>query len=82
MKKKTSYIIIAILLLLLNIGQFVYFYKIVSDLKVENKILKYRIKTVSEIENDSINDEPIPAPKDNDTIITPEQEKKANELGL
>jgi hypothetical protein len=80
MKKKTLYIIIAILLLL-NIGQFIYFYKIVSDLKVENKILKYRIKIVPEIENDSINDEPIPAPKDNDTIITPEQEKKANELG-
>lgn len=68
MKKKTSYIIIAILVLL-NIFQFVYFYKRVSDLKVENKILNY------------INDEPIPAPKDNDTIITPDQEKKANELG-
>lgn len=80
MKKKTLYIIIAILLLL-NIGQFIYYYKIVSDLKVENKILKYRIKIVPEIENDSINDEPIPAPNDNDTIITPEQEKKANELG-
>lgn len=78
MKKKTFYIIITILVLL-NIFQFVYFYKRVSDLKVENKILNYRIKTVPEIENDSINDEPIPAPKDNDTIITPEQVKKANE---
>jgi hypothetical protein len=36
MKKKTLYIIIAILLLL-NIGQFVYFYSKVSDLKSEIK---------------------------------------------
>lgn len=34
MKKKTLYIIIAILVLL-NIGQFIYFYSAVSDLKVE-----------------------------------------------
>ncbi len=37
MKKKTLYIIIAILVLL-NIGQFVYFYSVVSDLKSELKI--------------------------------------------
>ena len=81
MKKITLYIVIAILVLL-NIFQFLYFYKRVSDLKVENKILNYRIKTVSEIENDSIDDKPIPAPENNDTIITPEMIKKANELGL
>ncbi len=37
MKKKTLYIIIA-LLVLLNIGQFVYFYSVVSDLKVELRV--------------------------------------------
>lgn len=40
MKKKTSYIIIAILLLL-NIGQFVYFYSL-NDLKRENEIFKLK----------------------------------------
>ena len=39
MKKKTLYIIIAILVLL-NIGQFVYFYSVVSDLKSELKIME------------------------------------------
>ena len=39
MKKKTLYIIIAILVLL-NIGQFVYFYSVVSDLKLELKFCK------------------------------------------
>ena len=39
MKNKTLYIIIAILVLL-NIGQFVYFYSVVSDLKSELKIMK------------------------------------------
>ena len=37
MKKKTLYIIIT-LLVLLNIGQFVYFYSVVSDLKVELRV--------------------------------------------
>lgn len=41
MKKKTLYIIIA-LLVLLNIGQFVYFYSVVSDLKVQNEVLKIK----------------------------------------
>jgi hypothetical protein len=39
MKKKTLYIII-IILVLLNIGQFVYFYSVVSDLKVELRVKK------------------------------------------
>ena len=43
MKKKTLYIIIAILVLL-NIGQFVYFYSVVSDLKKENEVLKYKLE--------------------------------------
>jgi hypothetical protein len=38
MKKKTLYIIIT-LLVLLNIGQFVYFYSVVSDLKSELRII-------------------------------------------
>jgi hypothetical protein len=42
MKKKTLYIIIA-LLVLLNIGQFIYFYSVVSDLKKENEVLKYKL---------------------------------------
>jgi cell division protein FtsL len=42
MKKKTLYIIIAILVLL-NIGQFVYFYSVVSDLKSELKIMESKI---------------------------------------
>lgn len=42
MKKKTLYIIIA-LLVLLNIGQFVYFYSVVSDLKSELKIMESKI---------------------------------------
>jgi hypothetical protein len=41
MKKKTLYIIIAILVLL-NIGQFVYFYSVVSDLKMQNEVLKIK----------------------------------------
>ena len=41
MKKKTLYIIIA-LLVLLNIGQFIYFYSVVSDLKKENEVLKIK----------------------------------------
>jgi hypothetical protein len=44
MKKKTLYIIIAILVLL-NIGQFVYFYSFVSDLKSELKIMESKIPT-------------------------------------
>jgi hypothetical protein len=40
MKKKTLYIIIIAILVLLNIGQFVYFYSVVSDLKSELKIMK------------------------------------------
>ncbi len=44
MKKKTLYIIIAILVLL-NIGQFVYFYSQVSDLKSELKIMESKIPT-------------------------------------
>ena len=44
MKKKTLYIIIAILVLL-NIGQFVYFYSVVSDLKSELKIMESKIPT-------------------------------------
>ena len=39
MKKKTLYIIIT-LLVLLNIGQFVYFYSVISDLKVELSVKK------------------------------------------
>ena len=50
MKKKTQYIIIAILLLL-NIGQFVYFYSEVSDLKLELKIMESKLS----ISNDSSN---------------------------
>ena len=42
MKKKTLYIIIT-LLVLLNIGQFVYFYSVVSDLKKENEVLNYKL---------------------------------------
>ena len=42
MKKKTLYIIIAILVLL-NIGQFVYFYSVVSDLKSELKIMESKV---------------------------------------
>ncbi len=42
MKKKTLYIIIA-LLVLLNIGQFVYFYSVVSDLKSELKIMESKL---------------------------------------
>ena len=42
MKMKTLYIIIAILVLL-NIGQFVYFYSQVSDLKMQNEVLKYKL---------------------------------------
>jgi hypothetical protein len=49
--------------------------------KAEEATEKVR-EEVPEIENDSINYKPIPAPKDNDTIINPDQEKKANELGL
>ncbi len=45
MKKKTLYIIIA-LLVLLNIGQFVYFYSQVSDLKMQNEV--WKIKTPEE----------------------------------
>ena len=41
MKKKTLYIAIA-LLVLLNIGQFVYFYSVISDLKRDNEILKMK----------------------------------------
>jgi hypothetical protein len=41
MKKKTLYIIIAILVLL-NIGQFIYFYSQVSDLKEELRIIGYK----------------------------------------
>jgi hypothetical protein len=41
MKKKTLYIIIAILVFL-NIGQFIYFYSVVSDLKSELKIIGWR----------------------------------------
>lgn len=44
MKKKTLYIIIA-LLVLLNIGQFIYFYSVVSDLKSELKIMESKIPT-------------------------------------
>ena len=44
MKKKTLYFIIAILVLL-NIGQFVYFYSVVSDLKSELIITKSKIPT-------------------------------------
>ena len=42
MKKKTLYIIIAILVLL-NIGQFVYFYSVVSDLKSDLKIMESKL---------------------------------------
>lgn len=41
MKNKILYIIIA-LLIIINLGQFVYFYSKVSDLKIENKILKIK----------------------------------------
>ncbi len=50
MKKKTLYIIIAILVLL-NIGQFVYFYSVVSDLRAEIKIMESKLS----ISNDSSN---------------------------
>jgi hypothetical protein len=50
MKKKTLYIIIA-LFVLLNIGQFVYFYARVSDLKSELKIMESKLS----ISNDSSN---------------------------
>lgn len=39
MKKNTLYIIIA-LLVLINIGQFVYFYAVISDFKSELKITR------------------------------------------
>jgi hypothetical protein len=42
MKNYILYIVI-VLLVLLNIGQFVYFYTIVSDLKRDNEIMKYKM---------------------------------------
>jgi cell division protein FtsL len=42
MKKKILYIVIAILVLL-NIGQFVYFYSSVSDLKSDIKIMESKL---------------------------------------
>ena len=51
MKKKTLYIIIAILVLL-NIGQFIYFYSVVSDLKSELKITESKIPTHRKSIND------------------------------
>jgi hypothetical protein len=43
---KNLYIIIA-LLLLLNLGQFVYFYKVVIELKSELRIKEYKINKES-----------------------------------
>ncbi len=71
MKKKTLYIIIA-LLVLLNIGQFVYFYSVVSDFKAEIKTKKYKMEMLK-----YKSDLPVPPP------LTPEEEEKAqNDLGL
>lgn len=46
--------------------------------KVKKKLQQEKTK----IENDSLNDKPIPAPDNNDTIVTPEKIKAADELGL
>jgi hypothetical protein len=55
----------------------------IEEAKEQIKTTKSKVKTeIEKIENDSISDKPIPAPKDNDTIVTPEQEKMADELGL
>jgi len=51
MKNKILYIIIA-LLVLLNIGQFVYFYKVVVDLKSELRIMESENKSEYKIIED------------------------------
>lgn len=52
----------------------------IEKVKEEIEKTKPKVKTeIDKIQNDSISNEPIPAPKDNDTIISPEQEKKAND---
>lgn len=51
MKNKILYIII-VLLVLLNLGQFVYFYKVVVDLKSEIKIKEFKNKSESKIIDD------------------------------
>ena len=61
-------------------GDIKYMDEMINKAKSEaNKATEDVKKVAPEIENDSISNEPIPAPKDNDTIISPEQEKKAND---
>jgi endonuclease IV len=61
-------------------GDIKYMDEMINKAKSEAQKATEDVKKVTpEIENDSISDKPIPAPKDNDTIISPEQEKKAND---
>jgi hypothetical protein len=52
MNNRVLYLIIAILIFT-NISVFVYFYIKVSDLKVENKILEYKLKDQQKAVNTS-----------------------------
>ena len=64
-------------------GDIKYMDEMINNAKSEAEKAAEKVREEApEIENDSINNKPIPAPKDNDTIINPDQEKKANELGL
>ena len=58
MNNRVLYLIIAILIFT-NISVFVYFYTKVSDLKVENKILEYKLKDQNKIYNKKLSDEEI-----------------------
>jgi cell division protein FtsL len=60
MNNRVLYLIIAILIFT-NISVFVYFYIKVSDLKVENKILEYKLKDQQKVadKTQKIDDRPI-----------------------
>lgn len=52
----------------------------IEEAKEQIKTIQPKVKTeIDKTQTDSISNKPIPAPKDNDTIISPEQEKKAND---
>ena len=55
---------------------------IIDDSKQNLDSLRVKLEEDFKRKTDSINNLPIPAPVDNDTIITPEKIKTADELGL
>jgi hypothetical protein len=55
---------------------------IIEDSKQQLDSLKNKLEEDFKRKTDSINNLPIPAPVDNDTIITPEKIKTADESGF